>query len=87
MTKEIYNIQRQKLMDDAQKLLDGTTFKPRRLYTVPNSDPLAVFVTDAARVGVGKIQGGWEYVYTCYVITWVGIALYSVSLWARRPKE
>lgn len=48
---------------------------------------LVLAADDASRVGVGRIQGGWEYIYTCYVITWVGIALYSVSLWARRPKE
>jgi|CXWL01.1.fsa_nt_gi hypothetical protein len=48
---------------------------------------LVLAADQAARVGVGRIQGGWEYVYACHVISWVGIALYSVSLWARRPKE
>jgi len=35
-------------------------------------------------VGTGRIVGGWEYVWACYLIAWIGIALYAVSLWARR---
>lgn len=40
-----------------------------------------------AQVGVGKIQGGWEYVTASYVLTILGILLYAASLWVRRPKE
>ncbi|MBX7112869.1 MAG: hypothetical protein K1X64_00945 [Myxococcaceae bacterium] len=40
-----------------------------------------------AQVGTGRIQGGWEYIWACYIITWTGIVLYAVSLWARQPKE
>jgi hypothetical protein len=40
-----------------------------------------------AAVGEGRIQGGWEYVKAAYAICWTGLALYTVSLWARRPRE
>ncbi|MFL5348023.1 MAG: hypothetical protein ACJ8AT_24800 [Hyalangium sp.] len=33
------------------------------------------------------IQGGWGYVWTCYGITWGALALYSLSLWLRQPKN
>jgi hypothetical protein len=39
-----------------------------------------------AQVGAGRIQGGWEYVWTAYGITWSALALYALSLWLRRPK-
>lgn len=39
-----------------------------------------------AQVGAGRIQGGWEYVWTSYGITWSALALYALSLWLRRPK-
>lgn len=45
-----------------------------------------LLAADAARVGVGKIQGGWEYVVACYVISWLGSVLYALSLWTRRQK-
>jgi hypothetical protein len=35
------------------------------------------------QVGAGRIVGGWSYVWTCYAIAWIGMALYAVSLWAR----
>jgi hypothetical protein len=35
-------------------------------------------------VGSGRIQGGWEYVWASYLITWAAVALYAFSLWARR---
>ena len=40
-----------------------------------------------AQVGAGRIQGGWEYVWTSYGIAWSALALYSLSLWLRRPKQ
>jgi hypothetical protein len=36
---------------------------------------------------MGHIAGGWEYVTAAYVLTLLGIVLYSASLWVRRPKE
>lgn len=39
---------------DAEKLLDGTVLKPRRRWTGPDGEVLAVFTTSAARIGVGK---------------------------------
>ncbi len=48
---------------------------------------LAVLAQAAAgEVGSGRIQGGWGYVWASYGITWGAIALYSLSLWLRRPK-
>jgi hypothetical protein len=40
-----------------------------------------------AQVGVGRIQGGWEYVWTGYGLAYGALALYSLSLWLRRPKK
>jgi hypothetical protein len=34
--------------------------------------------------GRGRIAGGWEYIWTCYAITWAGLSLYALSLWMRR---
>ena len=39
------------------------------------------------RVGSGRIQGGWEYIWASYAITWGAIILYSVFLWMRRPER
>jgi hypothetical protein len=39
------------------------------------------------QVGVGRIQGGWEYVWTSYGIAYSALALYSLSLWLRRRKQ
>lgn len=33
----------------------------------------------------GSIQGGWEYVWAAYAVTWISFALYGLSLWVRRP--
>jgi hypothetical protein len=41
----------------------------------------------AGEVGSGRIQGGWGYVWVSYGITWGALALYSLSLWLRRPKN
>ncbi len=38
---------------DAQKLLDGTVLKPRRIFDAPDCDRVAVFTTPVARIGVG----------------------------------
>lgn len=39
---------------DVEKLLDGTELKPRRRWTGPGGEVLAVFTTPATRIGVGK---------------------------------
>ncbi|MCY1032584.1 hypothetical protein OV207_14010 [Corallococcus sp. BB11-1] len=39
-----------------------------------------------AQVGSGRLQGGWGYVGACYGLTVTAFVLYSVSLWARRPR-
>lgn len=38
---------------DAERLLDGTAFKPRRVWEAPDGERLAVFTTPAQRIGVG----------------------------------
>lgn len=38
---------------DAERLLDGTVLKPRRVFGLPDGDPLVAFTTPALRVGVG----------------------------------
>jgi heme exporter protein D len=40
-----------------------------------------------AAVGDGRIRGGWAYVWTAYGITWTALVLYTLSLWARWPRE
>ncbi len=39
------------------------------------------------RVGSGRIQGGWGYVWASYAITWSAIILYTLFLWLRRPER
>ena len=39
-----------------------------------------------APIQVGKIIGGWEYIWTAYILTWAGIAFYGASLFLRRRK-
>jgi hypothetical protein len=41
----------------------------------------------ASRVGVGRIVGGWDFVYSSYGVAWAGLALYALSLWVRRPRR
>ncbi|WP_257457033.1 hypothetical protein [Archangium lipolyticum] len=38
-----------------------------------------------AQVGMGRIQGGWEYIWSAYGIAWASLSLYALSLWLRRP--
>lgn len=40
----------------------------------------------AARVGEGRIVGGWEYVYASYGIAYASMVAYAVYLWVRRPR-
>lgn len=35
----------------------------------------------------GVIVGGWEYVWASFIMTWVVLAGYGVSLWWRTQKE
>lgn len=32
----------------------------------------------------GRIEGGWEFVYACYGITWGTFLLYAISLVVRQ---
>ena len=47
---------------------------------------LAQAADAASRVGVGRIVGGWDFVYAAYGVAWAGLALYALSLWVRRPR-
>jgi hypothetical protein len=44
----------------------------------------AEHVEEMSRVGAGRIVGGWEYVWASFLIAWIGIGLYAVSLLLRR---
>ena len=33
---------------------------------------------------MGRVVGGWEYIYASYAIAVGGLLLYAVSLWLRR---
>ncbi len=35
----------------------------------------------------GRIQGGWNFVWTAYGLAWSALALYTLSLWLRRPRK
>jgi hypothetical protein len=53
----------------------------------PSLIGLLAQAADAAAVGRGQIQGGWEYVWGAYLVFWLALALYAFSLWSRRPKD
>lgn len=40
----------------------------------------------AERVGSGRIEGGWEFVWASYAIAYASLVLYALSLWWRRSK-
>ncbi|HMK74228.1 MAG TPA: hypothetical protein VK454_12865 [Myxococcaceae bacterium] len=44
--------------------------------------PLLLLAAEA-----GRIQGGWEFVWAAYGLTWAALVLYAASLWARRPRK
>ncbi len=50
-----------------------------------NTLMISGILAQAARVGSGRIEGGWGYVWVAYAITWSALALYALSLWLRRP--
>jgi hypothetical protein len=40
-----------------------------------------------APIQMGRIVGGWEYIWTAYILTWAGVVLYGTSLFLRRRKS
>ncbi|RKG94313.1 hypothetical protein D7V97_39095 [Corallococcus sp. CA053C] len=46
----------------------------------------SLMVLAQTSVGSGRLVGGWGYVGACYGISVAAFVLYSVSLWARRPR-
>jgi hypothetical protein len=46
---------------------------------------LRLLIADVAHP-VGRIQGGWEYIWAAYAVTWAALMLYALSLWLRWPK-
>ncbi len=45
--------------------------------------PLVLAQEAANQIGKGELTGGWEYVWSAYTVAWVGMVLYSLSLWLR----
>ena len=41
----------------------------------------------AEALPMGRIIGGWEYIWTAYIVTWAGVVLYGASLFLRRRKS
>ena len=41
----------------------------------------------AHRVGAGRIEGGWEYIWASYANFWSAIILYTLFLWLRRTER
>lgn len=46
----------------------------------------AVHPEGIEKVPTGIIQGGWGYVYACYIVAIGGTIFYALSLFARRPR-
>jgi hypothetical protein len=40
-----------------------------------------------APIQMGKIIGGWEYIWAAYILSWTGLVLYTASLVLRRRKS
>jgi heme exporter protein D len=36
---------------------------------------------------MGRIQGGWGFVWTAYGLTWASVVAYALSLWLRHPRK
>jgi hypothetical protein len=54
---------------------------------VPAPAPPAVHPEGIERAApTGVIEGGWGYVYACYVVTIGGSLAYALSLFLRRPR-
>lgn len=43
-----------------------------------------ILVAESGPAGV--IVGGWGYVIAAYVVTWLSLGGYAISLWLRRPQ-
>ncbi|MBL8911289.1 MAG: hypothetical protein JNM17_11410 [Archangium sp.] len=52
----------------------------------PAPAPAAVHPEGIENVPTGVIQGGWGYVYACYIVAIGGTIFYALSLFARRPR-
>ena len=55
---------------------------------MPLSIASLALLADAANlpVGMGRIHGGWSYVWASYGITWIALSLYALSLFLRRSE-
>ncbi len=36
---------------------------------------------------IGHVQGGWEYIWAAYFISWLGLALFAGSLFGAEPAQ
>jgi hypothetical protein len=52
-----------------------------------HDEVLRAVIAQASEVGSGKIKGGWEFVWAAYIITWVGVVVYGLSLWLRHKSQ
>ncbi len=53
----------------------------------PDAQPAAVHPEGIENVGMGVVQGGWEYVYAAYGVGLLGVVLYAVSLVVRTKES
>ena len=51
----------------------------------PAPAPAAVHPEGIEKIPTGVIQGGWGYVYACYIVAIGGTIFYALSLYLRRP--
>lgn len=50
---------------------------------IPDLTPFLVLAADTPPA-TGHVQGGWEYVWMAWGISWAGLVLYAASLFLRR---
>ena len=44
-------------------------------------------LAQSATYPTGRIQGGWEYIYASFILTWLGLVIYPLTLWLRRKSQ
>lgn len=58
--------------------------------SLPELATLGVLAAEAAdvsaRVGSGRLVGGWGFIWASYGITGFTLAMYGLYLWLRRPR-
>lgn len=49
-------------------------------------NPLLLLAADAQPY-IGRIVGGWEYIWTAYILTWTVLLVYGLNLAGRRRPD